>query len=70
MLIQRGQRRTALTLQLQTNISINVGHGFIRRFSVTSLTLHVGQMPSHLLDPTNDSDFVLGDSVNLDFHID
>lgn len=42
----------------KNSISIDVEHGFIRRYIVTSATIHDSQMLRVLLDPINDSDFV------------
>jgi hypothetical protein len=45
------------------SISVDVEHGFIRRYIVTSASDHDSQMLPALLDPTNDSNSLLGDSA-------
>ena len=45
----------------KNNISVDLEHGFIRRYIVTSASVHNSQMPPALLDPTNDSNSLWGD---------
>ncbi|MFZ4804156.1 MAG: transposase [Synechococcus lacustris] len=45
------------------SISVDVEHGFIRRYIVTSASVHDSQMLPALLDPTNDSNSLWGDSA-------
>ena len=47
----------------KNSISIDREHGFIRRYEVTPANKHDSQMLPALLDPTNEDDFVFGDSA-------
>ena len=47
----------------KNSICIDVDHGFIRRYAVTSTNIHESQMLPHLLDPENEHDYVWADSA-------
>jgi IS5 family transposase len=47
----------------KNSISVDVEHGFIRRYIVTTASVHDSQMLPALLDPTNDSNSLWGDSA-------
>jgi hypothetical protein len=47
----------------KNSISVDVEHGFIRRYIVTSASVQDSQMLPALLDPTNDSNPLWGDSA-------
>lgn len=44
-------------------ICIDLDHGFIHRYAITSANVHNNQMPQRLLDPENQHDFVWADSA-------
>jgi len=54
----------------KNSVSISAEHGFIRRYTVTSASIHDSKILPALLDPTNDSDFVWGDSAYSGFYFD
>ena len=47
----------------KNSISIDVDHGFIRRYAVTPANIHDSQMLPCLLDPENEHDYVWADSA-------
>ena len=47
----------------KNSISVDVEHGFIRRYIVTSASVHDSQMLPALLDPSIDSNSLWGDSA-------
>ena len=47
----------------KNSVSVDVEHGFIRKYIVTYACDHDSQMLSALLDPTNDSNSLWGDSA-------
>ena len=52
----------------KNSINVDFEDGCIRKYTVTSASIHESQMLPALLDPTNDSDFARGDSLYSVFH--
>jgi IS5 family transposase len=59
-----GLKRMASATMVKKNcICIDLDHGFIHRYAITSANVHNNQMPQRLLDPENQHDFVWADSA-------